>query len=60
MKMIHLFIREYLDKIAEKDKNVYFMGEIVDCDGVCGGYNLFFAFFTSILVAEDLKNEISN
>lgn len=25
MKMIHLFIREYLDKIAEKDKNVYFI-----------------------------------
>jgi len=54
-------IKSLNDNLSLKsDKNVYFMGEIIDCDGVCGGYNLFFAFLTSILVAEDLKNEISN
>ncbi|MCR5349639.1 MAG: NAD(P)/FAD-dependent oxidoreductase [Acholeplasmatales bacterium] len=44
----------------KSDSNIYVMGEVIDCDGVCGGYNLFFAWLCSITVYEDLKNEISN
>ena len=36
------------------------MGEVIDIDGICGGYNLFFAWLCSITVYEDLKNEVSN
>ena len=39
----------------KSDNNIYFMGEIIDVDGVCGGYNLFFAFLSAITVCEDLK-----
>lgn len=28
----------------KKDKNIFFMGELLDIDGICGGYNLLFAF----------------
>ena len=34
--------------------NLFAMGEILDMDGICGGYNLFFAFATAIMVAERL------
>ena len=44
----------------KNDNNIYCMGELIDVDGVCGGYNLFFAWLSSIVVYEDLKNEISN
>lgn len=44
----------------KKDKNIYAMGEILDCDGVCGGYNLLFAFSSAIKVAKELEHEISN
>ena len=37
------------------DNNVYFAGEIIDVDGVCGGYNLFFAFLCAYRIYEDLK-----
>ncbi len=30
-------------------KNLYFAGEILDVDGICGGYNLHFAWATGIL-----------
>lgn len=29
---------------AKRFKNLYILGEMLDVDGVCGGYNLFFAF----------------
>ena len=31
---------------------VYVTGELLDMDGICGGYNLFFAFASALLVAE--------
>ncbi len=40
---------------SKKMKNVYFSGEIIDCDGLCGGYNISFALVTGKIVAESLK-----
>ncbi len=34
--------------------NLFVMGEMLDMDGICGGYNLFFAFASAIIVAEGL------
>ena len=31
-------------------KDLYFAGEILDCNGDCGGYNLSFAFLSALLV----------
>lgn len=36
------------------EKNVYFVGEVVDVDGLCGGYNLMWAFASSWNVSESL------
>lgn len=35
-------------------KNLYFAGEILNADGVCGGYNLQWAFSSAYLVAEGI------
>lgn len=32
--------------------NMYMTGELLDVDGICGGYNLFFAFASALKVAE--------
>lgn len=37
---------------SKKIKNMYLIGEIVDCDGDCGGYNLHFAFATAYRAAK--------
>lgn len=43
------------DSLESKiEKNVYFVGEILDADGLCGGYNLMFAFASSYLVAKGI------
>ena len=34
------------------EKNVYFIGEIIDADGLCGGYNLMFAFASAYVVSK--------
>lgn len=39
----------------KNDNNIYLAGEIIDVDGLCGGYNLFFAFLCAIAIFEDLK-----
>lgn len=44
----------------KKDSNIFVGGEIIDVDGVCGGYNLMFAFCCSIVIEKELTNEISN
>ena len=53
---------EYVNKDLsfKKDKNVYFGGELLNIDGVCGGYNLMFAFSSAIVKARSLINEILN
>lgn len=44
----------------KNDNNIFVMGELLDIDGICGGYNLMNAFTNAIEVYKDLKNEISN
>lgn len=34
--------------------NMYMTGEILDVDGLCGGYNLHFAFSSAIIASEDI------
>lgn len=40
------------------DNNIFIGGELLDCDAICGGYNLMFAFCSSLVIAKELKNEI--
>ena len=47
----------YKDLSSKKEKNIYFIGEILDSDGLCGGYNLMIAFFSSLKVFSSLKNK---
>lgn len=35
-------------------QNLYLLGEILDVDGICGGYNLFFAFASAAIAAASL------
>ena len=35
-------------------KNLYFSGEIINVDGICGGYNLQFAFASANKIANDI------
>lgn len=39
---------------SKKEENVYLAGEILNVDGLCGGYNLMWAFISSILVAKNI------
>lgn len=34
---------------------IFVTGELLDIDGVCGGYNLFFAFASAMVVARNIK-----
>ena len=38
-----------------KEKNVYFMGEMVDVDGYCGGFNLKWALVSALIVRDSIK-----
>lgn len=52
------------DKIDDKtmesklEKGLYLVGEALDVDGDCGGYNLTFAFVSGILSARDIKKNL--
>lgn len=37
--------------------NVYFAGEILDVDGICGGYNLHFAWATGYIAGKGIKDD---
>ena len=39
-----------------KAKNLFFTGEILDCDGDCGGFNLQWAFSCAMVVANKINN----
>lgn len=41
-----------LDETLKIDKDIYVTGEVLDVDGICGGYNLAFAFITGFIVGE--------
>lgn len=40
----------------KKYPGIYAIGEMLDIDGVCGGYNLFFAFASALLSAKYILN----
>lgn len=42
----------------KKDNNIYATGELLDIDGICGGYNLTSAFCSALVVFRSIKNEI--
>lgn len=49
--------QEVDDHLALKRfSNVYVMGEMLNVDGLCGGYNLFFAFASAIIVAQNIQS----
>jgi len=43
----------------KSDDHIFVMGEVIDCDGICGGFNLSFAFLSALEVSEVLY-EVSN
>ena len=42
---------------SENRKGLYIVGEALDVDGDCGGYNLTFAFVTGIAAARAIKSK---
>ena len=40
---------------SKKENNVFFTGEVLDIDGMCGGYNLMFAFASAETVAKSIR-----
>ena len=37
--------------------NIYFAGEILDVDGICGGYNLHFAWATGYIAGKAISEK---
>lgn len=46
--------------MSVKHKNLYAIGEILDVDGDCGGYNLHFAFSSAFCAAENILKDYGN
>ena len=42
---------------VKKIKNLYVVGELIDIDGICGGYNLTFAWMSGILAGSDISDK---
>lgn len=42
---------------SKKYKGLYFAGEIIDVDGICGGYNLQFAWSTGAIAGRNVAND---
>jgi len=40
---------------SKKEKGIYFAGELLDIDGMCGGFNLMFAFASGETIAKAIK-----
>ena len=50
-----LSLEEVTDSLeSKKEEGLYFAGEILDIDGMCGGYNLMFAFVSAEMVKKAL------
>lgn len=45
---------DYTTMESKKTKGLYIIGEALDCNGDCGGYNLQFAFATGYIAAKEL------
>lgn len=51
-------LKEVTDNFESKlVSNLYFIGEVLDVNGDCGGYNLTFAWLSGIVVGEYIKNK---
>jgi len=49
-------IKEVNENLSlKKDKRIYVGGEVLDCDGMCGGYNLQFAFSCAKVISDSIK-----
>ena len=44
----------------KNNKNIHFIGEIIDSDGLCGGYNLMFCFASAMKVARSISLDFLN
>lgn len=42
------------DLSLKKDENIYFLGEMIDVDGKCGGYNIYFALASGYFVGSKI------
>ena len=42
------------DLSSKREKNVYFIGEVVDIDAICGGYNIMWALASAELVSQKI------
>ena len=50
-----LLITELSNNLSsKKEKNVYFIGEVIDVDAVCGGYNIMWALASAELVSKSV------
>lgn len=50
---------ELTDSLESKyNSNLYFAGEIIDVDGICGGYNLHFAFSCANSIAKNIIEKV--
>ena len=48
-------VKEVLDTLElKKYKRLYIIGELLDVDGLCGGYNMHFAFASGAVVSDDI------
>lgn len=52
-------VKELKDTLESKyNDNLYFLGEVIDVDAICGGYNLHFAFASAGVAAQDIINKV--
>ena len=52
-------INEVKETLESKyNNNLYILGELLDVDGICGGYNLHFAFSSAYVAAQDIINKV--
>ncbi len=50
---------EFTDNLeSKKCKGLYAVGEVLDIDGKCGGYNLSWAFTSALIVSNDINEKI--
>lgn len=42
---------------SKRKENLFFAGEIIDVDGICGGYNLHFAWASAYLAAMAIQKK---
>ena len=52
-------VNEVYETLESKfNKNLYILGEMLDVDGICGGFNLHFAFASAYVASQDIINKV--